>query len=96
MLAYFATMNTPRTDQSKRKARDGYESDVVVDARICAEIETEKMHAESILRRIIADLPQNRDWLDPQLEREARAILRANADVLAPAGEKTPTTKTDV
>jgi hypothetical protein len=31
--------------------------------------------AERLLRAIINDLPQNRDWLDPLLEREARALL---------------------
>jgi hypothetical protein len=33
---------------------------------------------ESVLRRIINDLPKKRDWLDPQLEREAKFILQAN------------------
>ncbi len=28
-----------------------------------------------LLRHIINDLPQRRDWLDPDIEREARALL---------------------
>jgi hypothetical protein len=39
---------------------------------------------ESVLRRIINDLPQKRDWLDPQLEREAKFILQANAQAQIP------------
>ena len=31
---------------------------------------------ESILRRIINDLPTNRDWLDPELEKAAMDILK--------------------
>lgn len=38
---------------------------------------------ESVLRRIINDLPQKRDWLDPLLEREAKFILQANAGGMA-------------
>jgi hypothetical protein len=38
---------------------------------------------ESVLRRIINDLPKKRDWLDPQLEREAKFILQANVPVRA-------------
>ena len=40
---------------------------------------------ESVLRRIINDLPQERDWLDPLLEREAKFILQANDKILPPA-----------
>jgi hypothetical protein len=35
---------------------------------------------ESILRRIINDLPTNRDWLDPELEKAARDILKGECD----------------
>ena len=31
---------------------------------------------ESILRQIINDLPTKRDWLDPELEKAARDILK--------------------
>jgi hypothetical protein len=31
-----------------------------------------------VLRQIIADLPANRDWLDPQVERMAHALLDRN------------------
>jgi hypothetical protein len=51
---------------------------------VAVRLEEERNRAESVLRRIISDLPQNRDWLDPQLEREARDILQANAQVVAP------------
>jgi len=33
--------------------------------------------AEAVLKRILSDLPRNRDWLDPDLEKMARALLRA-------------------
>lgn len=46
---------------------------------------------ESVLRRIINDLPQKRDWLDPQLEREAKLILQANSVLTHP----TATTPSD-
>jgi len=29
-----------------------------------------------VLKRIINDLPTNRDWLDPDLEKEAREIIK--------------------
>ena len=35
----------------------------------------ESAYARSLLGRIINDLPERRDWLDPDLEREARAFL---------------------
>jgi hypothetical protein len=31
-----------------------------------------------ILRRIIYDLPQKRDWLDPEVEKRARELLADN------------------
>jgi hypothetical protein len=33
------------------------------------------LEAKRLLRRIIADLPQRRDWLDPQVEKAAKALL---------------------
>ena len=36
---------------------------------------TRARRIELLLRRIVLDLPLNRDWLDPQLEGEARVLL---------------------
>lgn len=33
-----------------------------------------------VLKRIVDDLPIKRDWLDPDLEREARALLAESPD----------------
>lgn len=30
-----------------------------------------------LLKRIIDDLPSNRDWLDPSIEREARSLIHS-------------------
>ncbi len=45
--------------------------------RRCWKAEAERDALESVLRRIINDLPLNRDWLDPHLELEATSLLTA-------------------
>jgi hypothetical protein len=37
----------------------------------------ENVRLKLVLTRIINDLPQRRDWLDPDVEQEARALMRA-------------------
>ena len=34
-------------------------------------------HVRNVLSRILADIPHNRDWLDPAVEREARDIVNS-------------------
>lgn len=36
---------------------------------------------ESVLRQIINSLPSNKDWLDPDVEKEARKLLRNEKSV---------------
>jgi hypothetical protein len=38
--------------------------------------EPDPMRAVELLRRIIEDLPAQRDWLDPVIEREAKDLLK--------------------
>lgn len=33
-------------------------------------------YLRGILKRIISDLPNNRDWLDPQLEQMAKDVIQ--------------------
>lgn len=36
----------------------------------------ERTALRSVLKRILDDLPQNRDWLDPDLEKIARELVK--------------------
>ncbi len=62
------------------KLRHGAEETVKKQAALVREL-------AGALRRIINDLPSRRDWLDPAIEREARAALARVGD--APAAERT-------
>jgi len=44
-------------------------------ARI-GKLEMANDNALEVLRQIIADLPTNRDWLSPDLEREAKELIK--------------------
>jgi len=39
------------------------------------EAQAMQKHLVEVLRQIIADLPMRRDWLDPHLEKRAKALL---------------------
>ena len=39
-------------------------------------VEAERDRAMWLLRQILTDLPTSRDWLDPAVEREARALIK--------------------
>lgn len=40
------------------------------------QIADERAALKNILKRILDDLPQNRDWLDPDLEKVARELVK--------------------
>lgn len=41
-----------------------------------ADLAAENEWLRNLLRQIITDLPSNRDWLDPQVERAAREAIK--------------------
>lgn len=41
-----------------------------------ADLAAENEWLRNLLRQIITDLPSNRDWLDPQVERAAREAVK--------------------
>jgi len=50
-----------------------YVMDGLIDAENAVPIADECVY---VLKQIISDLPTSRDWLDPGLERRARALLK--------------------
>lgn len=42
-----------------------------------SQLREENKYIKFVLKRIIDDLPVNRDWLDPDLERAAKEIIKA-------------------
>ncbi len=44
--------------------------------RRLAGLEGRAQALESVLRRIVSDLPHKRDWLDPELEKQAKQLVK--------------------
>lgn len=67
---------TPRTDA---EASDGWSGDAIcVSADFSRELERENNRMRWLLRQVVTDLPLGRrDWLNPDYEREMRALANA-------------------
>lgn len=68
---------TPITDRDCLWGYEVSEFNEYVDSDTCRDLERQLAHVRNVLSRILADLPHNRDWLDPALEREARDIVNS-------------------
>ena len=48
--------------------------------KLFKKLEQEKQEAIDVLKLIIDDLPKNRDWLDPDVEKVAKILIKNNED----------------
>ena len=70
-------MKTPITDRLASPARAFVRNAHVLHASHARRLETDRAALMEALSQIIGDLPQRRDWLDPDLEAFAKSALTA-------------------
>ncbi len=66
------TSKTPRTDAQQHHLVD---FGIAVDVNFAKQLEIELNRAKWLLSQIIQDLPEKRDWLNPDIEKESRSAI---------------------